>query len=127
MSDKTDRRRTKRNIAALPRLQTGKYNMRKVLIAVGLVGLGALVAAQPASATKKRVCQTLYLNQSTLGSSRYCNSAHNCTVSHPAVFKGLTEVCYDIDVLVPTGTAAQIGSGAGMNTTFDHNAKTHAR
>jgi hypothetical protein len=101
--------------------------MRKVfVIAIGIASLGALLAALPASATKKRVCQTLYLNQSTLGSSRNCNSAHNCTVSHPAIFKGLTEVCYDIDVLVPTGTAAQIGSGHGMNTTFDHNNRTHA-
>jgi hypothetical protein len=101
--------------------------MREALIVVlGLASIGALAAAQPAFAAKKRVCQTLYLNQSTLGSSRNCNSAHNCTVTHPAVFKGLTEVCYDIDVLVPTGTAAQIGSASGMTTTFDHNIKTHA-
>jgi hypothetical protein len=101
--------------------------MRKVLIiALGLASLGALVTAQPASAAKKRVCQTLYLNQSTLGSSRYCDSAHNCTKHHPPVFKGLTEVCYDIDVLIPTGTAAQIGSVSGMNNTFDHNTKAHA-
>ncbi len=45
---------------------------------------------------------------------------------HPPVFNGLTEVCYDIDVLVPTGTAAQIGSVSGMNKTFDHNTRSHA-
>jgi len=101
--------------------------MRKVLIiGLGLASLGALVIAQPAFATKKRVCQTLYLNQSTLGSSRYCDSAHHCTEHHPFGLQGLTEVCYDIDVLMPTGTAAQIGSGNGMNTTFDHNKKTRA-
>ena len=101
--------------------------MRKVfIIAPSLTIFCALVAAQPASATKKRVCQTLYLNQSTLGADRNCDSAHNCT-RHPLHgLQGLTEVCYDIDVLVPTGTAAQIGSGSGMNKTFDHNTKTHA-
>lgn len=101
--------------------------MRKAFVlAISFASFGALIAAQPAAATKKRVCQTLYLNQSTLGADRYCDSAHNCTKHHPPVFKGLTEVCYDIDVLVPTGTAAQIGSASGMTTTFDHNIKTHA-
>lgn len=101
--------------------------MRKdFVITFGLAIFCALVTVQPASAAKKRVCQTLYLHQSTLGTSRNCDSAHHCTVSHPLGLQGLTEVCYDIDVLVPTGTATQIGSGASMNATFDHNAKTHA-
>ena len=101
--------------------------MRKVfIITFGLAIFCALVAAQPASATKKRVCQTLYLNQSTFGADRNCDSEHHCTKHPLPVLHGLTEVCYDVDVLVPTGTAAQIGSVSGMNKSFDHNTRTHA-
>ena len=104
--------------------------MRKVLIiALALASIGALATAQPASATKKRVCQTSYGISSTLGWKSQCGphsdwKNNNCQVRvNNAV--GI-QYCYDIDVLVPTGNAAQIGSVSGMNKTFDHNTRTHA-
>jgi len=103
--------------------------MRKILIiGLGLAGLGAFTA-QPASATKKRVCQTTYVTGDTLGWRSQCGphsdwKKNNCQVR---VNNGVgIQYCYDIDVLVPTGNAAQIGSGSGMNTTFDHNKKIRA-
>lgn len=103
--------------------------MRKALIiALGLASLGALVCAKPASATKKRVCQDTYSSSATLGWKSQCSphadwQKNNCQVRAAGM---AVRYCYDIDVLVPAGTAAQIGSGSGMNKTFDHNNKTHA-
>jgi hypothetical protein len=104
--------------------------MRKVLIiALGLAGLGGFFTAQPASATKKRVCQTSYGTSSTLGWKSQCGPhsdwrQNNCQVRvNNAV--GI-QYCYDIDVLIPTGTAAQMGSASGMIKSFDHNNRTHA-
>ena len=105
--------------------------MRKALIiALGLASLGALVTTQPASATKKRVCQTTFLDSTSLGHNAQCTESanwqkNNCKTYLTPTKMGLT-FCYDIDVLVPNGTAAQIGSVSGMNKTFDHNTKTHA-
>ncbi len=86
--------------------------MQKVLIVA--VGVGALAAAQPALAVKKRICQTTYVNGATLGWKTQCGlnadwQDNNCKVR---LNNGGIQYCYDAD-LPPAPTMPWQGSASG--------------
>ena len=101
--------------------------MRKVhIIAFGVLSVCALSAPQPASAgwTKKRVCNTAYLN---LDPPRQCRNGgwnkNNCSSQLVSGGFGVKR-CYDVDVLVPSDLK---GAGSGLNKTFNPSTKSKNR
>ena len=108
-------------VSLIANLQNETLKMRKTLIvAAGLVSLGALASMQPASAgwIKKKVCNTAFLP--TDPPRQYANKCftgswvkNGCTTD--LVNSGIRR-CYDVDVLVPDNWNG--ASASGVNKTF---------
>jgi hypothetical protein len=94
--------------------------MRQVLIiAFGLVSLGALASVQPAFAVQKQVCNTTLFAGETTRQMAKCKTIGGCTTTYPINGFAAKKTCYWIDV--QPGAPSVTGMTSSPSTRYHAN------